>query len=56
MQNLVNYTTVVEMWSLLSTIHDQFVEENVTQPYEQFYKAQLQSNKSISLYISYVLS
>jgi hypothetical protein len=38
MQNLLNYITIVEMWSFLSTIHDQFAKENVTQLYAQFYK------------------
>jgi hypothetical protein len=41
MQDLVNCIIVVEMWSFLSTIHDQFVDESVTHLYEQFYKAQL---------------
>jgi hypothetical protein len=48
MQDLVNYTIVVEMWSLIFAIHDQFVEK--------IYKVQLQANKSITLYISHVLS
>ncbi len=56
MQDLVNYIIVVEMWSLLFAIHDQFVEKSITQFYEKIYKVQLQANKSITLYISHVLS